>query len=106
MRKVSLEDAVGLRLGHDITEINTSKQLKHRAFKKGYIITIVDIDRLKDLGKHSIFVWNDNSEEIHEDDAAKTVVPLAAGENIRFDPEPSEGKISFYATCDGVFNMK
>jgi molybdenum cofactor synthesis domain-containing protein len=105
MRKVLLEDAVGLRLGHDITEINTSKNVKHRAFKKGYIITIEDIDRLKDLGKHSIFVWNDSSDEIHEDDAAKTVVPLAAGENIRFDPEPSEGKISFYATCDGVFKV-
>ncbi len=105
MRKVRLEDAVGLCLGHDISEVNTSKRVKHRAFKKGHIISVEDIDRLKDLGKHSIFIWDDNSEEIHEDDAAKTVVPLAAGENIRFDPEPSEGKISFYATCDGVFKV-
>ncbi|MBU2512761.1 molybdopterin-binding protein [bacterium] len=105
MRKVSLENAVGLRLGHDITEVNTTKKIKHRAFKRGHLITSEDIGRLHDLGKHSIFVWDGDSDEIHEDDAAKTVAPLVAGKNIRFDSDPSEGKISFYATCQGLFKV-
>ncbi len=105
MRKVLLEDAIGLRLGHDITEVKTDKKIKRCAFKRGHIITGEDIDRLHNLGKHSIFVWEEGNEEIHEDDAAKTIAPLIAGDNIRFDKEPSEGKISFYASCNGIFKV-
>jgi molybdenum cofactor synthesis domain-containing protein len=105
MRKVLLENAVGLRLGHDITEVNADDKIKRRAFKRGHIIAEKDIDQLHNLGKHSIFIWDDNSPEIHEDEAATTVAPLVAGKNIRFDEEPSEGKISFYAACDGLFKV-
>lgn len=105
MEKVALANAVGCRLGHDLTEVVPDKKIKHRLFKRGHIISEADLDRLRDLGKNTIYIWKEGSGEVHEDDAALTVAPLVAGQNIRFDPEPSEGKISFYATCPGIFKV-
>lgn len=105
MRKVPLEKASGLRLGHDITEVNPGKKVKGRAFKRGHLLKDKDLDRLRTLGKKTIFVWEDDGSEVHEDDAAMTVAPLVAGENIMFDPTPKEGKISFRAACDGLFKV-
>ena len=105
MLKVTLEQALGLRLGHDITEVNPEKKIKRRAFKRGHIITAKDLEQLRDLGKKTIYVWSEGDSEVHEDEAALTVAPLIAGENIDFDKEPSEGKISFYAACDGLFKV-
>lgn len=104
MRKVILENAMGLRLGHDITEIDPERKIKRRAFKRGHIITAGDLERLRDLGKKTVYIWDDGS-EVHEDEAALTMAPLIAGENIEFDLEPSEGKINFRAACDGLFKV-
>ena len=103
--KVPLEKASGLQLGHDITEVNPEKKVKRRAFKRGQILTDDDLERLRDLGKRSIFIWEDDGTEVHEDDAALTVAPLIAGDNIVFDSQPREGKISFRAACDGLFRV-
>ncbi len=105
MKKIAIESALGMPLGHDITEINPLKKIKRRAFKRGHVITVDDLDRLRDLGKDSIFVLEENETSVHEDDAAVLVAPLAAGANIVFDTEPYEGKISFRAACDGVFRL-
>jgi len=105
MRTVPLEQAIGLRLAHDITEVNPEKNLKACAFKRGHIVTREDLDPLRKLGKHLLYVWDDSNDRVHEDDAAIRIAPLAAGDNIAFDPEPTEGKISFYAACPGVFRV-
>lgn len=105
MRKVPVEEAVGLPLGHDITEIVAKKKIKHRAFRRGHIVTESDLERLKDLGKNAVYIVEENDTDVHEDDAALAVAPLAAGPNIVHDPEPSEGKISFRAACDGLFRV-
>ncbi len=105
MRKVDVKDAVGLPLGHDITEISAEKKIKRVAFRRGHIIAQEDVPRLLDLGKSAIFVVEPGETEMHEDDAALTVAPLAAGANIEHDAEPREGKINFRAACDGVFRV-
>ncbi len=105
MKKVAVEDAIGLRLGHDLTEISVTRKEKRRAYKRGHIITEADLDRLRDLGKNHIFVFTGDHDQVHEDDAALEVAPFIAGENIKFDSKPSEGKISFYAACDGLFKV-
>ena len=48
MEKVRVEDAVGMVLCHDITEIVPGK-FKGRAFAKGHIIEEKDIEKLLDL---------------------------------------------------------
>jgi molybdenum cofactor synthesis domain-containing protein len=105
MRKIPLEEAVGQRLGHDLTEIDPLKKLKHRLFKRGHRISTEDVERLRNIGKNHVYIWEDDDGAVHEDEAALIVAPLAAGDNITFDAAPSEGKISFYATCDGLFQV-
>lgn len=105
MKRIKVEDSVGLVLAYDITEINQNKGKKGRAFKRGHIIKEDDIEYMKNLGRKHIFVEDGNTCDVHEDEVAMTVAPLIAGENIIFDSEPSEGKIGFYADCDGLFKI-
>lgn len=105
MRKVIVEEAVGLALGHDITEIVPDKGIKHRAFRRGHVVATGDVERLKDLGKNAVYIVEEGDTEVHEDDAAQEVAPLVAGPNILADAEPYEGKITFRAACDGLFTV-
>jgi len=105
MKKIAVELAVGEVLAYDITEVNKEKGVKGRAYKRGHIIKESEIEHLKSLGRNTIFIEDGNDDGVHEDDAARITSPLAAGENIIFDEEPVEGKISFFASCDGVFKV-
>ena len=103
MEKVRVEDAVGMVLCHDITEIVPVK-FKGRAFAKGHVIQEEDIEKLLDLGKRHIYVWDLSKGYVHENDAALRMVQAAAGENIVFS-EVKEGKIELRAACDGVLKI-
>jgi len=105
MKKIDIEDAVGKVLAYDVTEVNKEKKIKRRAYKRGYIIKLEDIEHFKSLGRKTIFIEEGELKGVHEDDAAKIVAPLAAGKNIEFDEEPSEGKIGFRSETDGVFKI-
>jgi molybdenum cofactor synthesis domain-containing protein len=106
MLKINVEDAVGHCLGHDITEVDPVRKIKHRAFKRGQVIAAEDIERLRNLGKNAVYVIDgNNTGEVHEDDAAKECAPLIAGLNIDFDKEPVEGKINFYASINGLLKV-
>lgn len=105
MKKIAVEKAVGCVLAYDITEVNPEKGLKHRAYKRGHVIQKEEIEHLRSLGRNTIFIEDGNNTGIHEDDAARIAAPLVAGENITFDSEISEGKVSFYAAVDGLFKV-
>ncbi|XOB64921.1 molybdopterin-binding protein [Deferribacteres bacterium DY0037] len=105
MKKVSIEDAVGQVLAYDITEVNKEKGVKGRAYKRGHVIQESEVEHLKSLGRNTVFIEDGNDSGVHEDDAARMTAPLAAGQNIDFDKEPVEGKIGFYAACEGVFKV-
>ncbi len=105
MRKVKVEEAVGLMAAHDMTEVNVEKNIKRVAFRKRTIIRQSDIEKLKSLGREHIFVFDDHENEVHEDEAALEIAPLLTGRNLTCDPEPREGKISFYAAVEGLFKV-
>ena len=105
MRKIRVEEAVGLAVAHDMTEIDPERGIKRVAFRKRTVVRESDIEKLKSLGREHIFVFEDVEKEVHEDEAALELAPLLAGENIDCDSEPREGKISFYAACDGLFKL-
>ena len=106
MKKVKVEAAIGLAIAHDMTEVNVEKNIKQVAFRKRHIISESDVAKLKSLGRENIFVFDEHEEEVHEDEAALIMSPLLAGENIDYDQEPREGKISFYAAIDGLFKLE
>lgn len=103
MERIPVTDAVGMVLGHDITEIVPGR-CKCAAFKKGYIITKNDIPKLLDIGKRHIFVLDLGSDMIHEDDAARRMAEAARGPGIILT-EPHEGKIEFIAAEKGLLKV-
>lgn len=102
MKKIPAEKAVGMSLCHDITQMKDG--FKGPAFKRGHVITESDIPLLLDLGKRSVFVWEENSGEIHEEDAALRMAAMCPVENGRYSG-PSEGKMLLFAEERGMFRV-
>ncbi len=102
MKKVNVENAIGMELCHDITAMRDG--FKGAAFKRGHIITEKDIPELLDLGKRTVFVWEENAGEIHEEDAARRMAAMAQVENAHYT-EPSEGKVLLFADQRGMFRV-
>ena len=65
------------QLTHDITESNKVDGFKGRAFRKGHIIRVEDIPRLKNLGKENIYVLELSPDDIHENDAAELLAVMS-----------------------------
>lgn len=103
MNVIRTEDAVGMVLGHDITEI-VPGEFKGVAFKKGHIITENDIERLLRIGKEHIYVFDLSEDEFHEDEAAVRLGELFAGSGISFS-EPKEGKININPEYKGLLKI-
>ncbi len=103
-RTVAVGDAVGMVLGHDITEIVPGGR-KGPAFKKGHVIAESDVEKLKSLGKERIYVLSIPPEMMHEDEAAAALAAALCGEGVRLSGEPSEGKINLIAARDGLLKV-
>lgn len=101
MKTVRTEDAVGMVLCHDITEI-VKDERKGPAFRKGHIIQKGDIEKLLNLGKKNLYVYENDGTMLHEDEAAAILRDIAMGDNL-IPSEPKEGKIELAATIDGLF---
>jgi len=103
MKKIKVEDAVGMVLAHDLTKI-VPGEFKGAAFKKGYIVKPEDIDKLKDMGKNHIYVIDLTENDIHEDDAAISMGKAIAGEGVYLSG-PSEGKVNLKASQKGLLKI-
>lgn len=103
MKKVAVEEAVGMVLGHDMTQIIPGKY-KGARFKKGDIIKEGDIPLLKDMGKDHIYILELKEGMIHENEAAERIGHATAGEGLRLT-KPSEGKVSYIAQYPGLLEI-
>lgn len=102
MKKIRVEEAVGRQLCHDITAMRDG--FKGAAFKRGHIIRAEDIPNLLDIGKRTVFVWEENAGEIHEEDAALRMAAMAPATGARYTA-PSEGKVVLIAEERGMFRV-
>ena len=102
MKKVRVEDAVGMTLCHDITAIDD--HFKGAAFHRGQVITQEDVENLKNIGKNHIFIWEENAGEIHEEDAALRLSKLCQVDGGVYSG-PSEGKMVQKAGVRGMFRV-
>jgi len=100
LREVKVEDAVGMMLPHDLTQIIPG-QFKGRLFKKGHVVREADIPALLSIGKEHIYVMELAEGWLHEDDAANRLARAAAGENVKLT-DPHEGKVSLKAAIHGL----
>jgi hypothetical protein len=62
--KISVEDAIGMKLAHDIIEIRKG-EFKGRAFKKGHIICHEDVCYFHRLGKQHVYANAEEKDHLH-----------------------------------------
>lgn len=101
---VTLEEAVGFPLAHDITEIRPG-EFKGAAFHKGHILKRDDLDHLRRLGKNNLYIIRTTPDKMHEDEAAEALAQALCGPGVGWSEAPREGKISLQATRDGLFRV-
>ena len=100
MKLMKTEDAVGQVLCHDITQI-IKGVTKDAIFRKGHVIQEEDIPVLLSVGKDYIYIWENDENMLHENDAAEILRQICQGEHMH-PTEPKEGKIELIADTDGL----
>jgi molybdenum cofactor synthesis domain-containing protein len=103
VRKIKIEDAVGMVLGHDVTQIIPG-EYKGPRFKRGHKIRKEDIPEFLKIGKEHVYVMDLKPGSIHEDDAALRLGHVFAGRNIDMSG-PSEGKVTFQSKITGLLKI-
>jgi len=102
LKKVKVEHAVGMTLAHDITEVVPGKK-KDVAFQRGRVIEREDIEKLLDLGKQHIFVFDKEIKGIHEDEAGMRIAQSIMDQQHMETVPPKEGKVSIKSAVNGLF---
>lgn len=103
MKLMKTEEAVGQILCHDITQI-IKGVTKDAVFRKGHIIKEEDIPVLLSVGKDHIYIWENDENMLHENDAAQILYELCKNEHMH-PSEVKEGKIEIISDCDGVLKI-
>jgi hypothetical protein len=103
MKKVRVEDAVGMVLGHDLTKI-VPGEFKGPGFRKGHRIQREDVPEFLNLGKEHIYVIELREGELHEDDAALRLSRAFSGPGIE-TTGPREGRINLVAAHQGLLTV-
>lgn len=103
MKKIKIENAVGMVLGHDVTQIIPG-EYKGPRFKRGHLIREEDISEFLRIGKEHIYVMELKPGVIHEDEAALRLAKAFSGENIDLTG-PSEGKVTLLSKIEGILKI-
>ena len=101
LKKMRLQEAVGSKLAHDITEIRPG-EFKGPAFRRGHTVCEADLCHLQRLGKNHLYVLDLSEDEIHENEAAVILATALAGDGVTWKSGPREGKINLLAERDGL----
>jgi len=101
LKKIELQEAVGTKLVHDITEIRPG-EFKGPAFRKGHTVCNEDLCHLQKLGKNHLYLIDLEEDEIHENQAASILAKGLAGDGVVWEDNPREGKINLLAGRDGL----
>ena len=103
LRKIKVEDAVGMTLGHDMTRVIPG-QCKEVAFARGHIIKREDIPEFLKIGKEHIYVIEGTNTDVHEEDAARRLASAFAGPEFKHSGV-KEGRIDLASSVQGVFKV-
>jgi len=101
LKKIGLQEAIGSKLAHDITEIRPG-EFKGPAFRRGHTVCEADLCHLQRLGKNHLYVLDLAEDEIHENEAAVILSTALAGDGVTWKDGPREGKINLLADRDGL----
>ena len=105
LKKIHVEQAVGMTLGHDMTRVIPGK-CKEVAFRRGHVIVREDIPELLKIGKEHIYIIEGQDSKIKEqlldhpscswkiDTFLKSagIRKLAKGQDFEFDEDSADDK--------------
>ncbi len=103
MKIIAIQDAVGMLLAHDMTQIIPG-EYKGPRFKKGHMVSEEDIPHLLKMGKEHIGIIEYGKNDIHENDAALRMAKAMVGQGIKLT-EASEGKVSMITEYAGLLKI-
>ena len=103
MKLIDTKDAVGTVLAHDITQI-IKGVTKDAVFRKGHIVREEDIPVLLSVGKDHLYVWENDPNMLHENDAAEILRKICQGSHMHPTPV-KEGKIELIADECGYLTI-
>jgi len=104
-KTVKIEDAIGLFMDHDVTEIRKG-EFKGRAFKKGHKIRPGDICHFQRIGKRHVYTLDLDEGYLHENDAAIAMAQAFCGPGVSWHGEPKEGKLNLVAQKGGLLKVE
>jgi molybdopterin biosynthesis enzyme len=94
-----LEQAEGKILGHNIAGPDG-----RRVFRKGRPLTAEDINRLRELGRSSVYVAEMEPGDVDENAVAGRLAKAVMGDGLRISG-PSNGRVNLFATYPGVLRV-
>lgn len=97
LKKVKLDEAVGMVLGHDVTKVIPG-EFKGPAFRRGHKIKKEDIPELLSIGKEHVYIIKLEEGEVHEEEAALRIAKAISSPCMELT-KPKEGKISIKVSC-------
>lgn len=103
MKMIKTEDAVGHVLCQDITQI-IKGVTKDAVFRKGHIVKEEDIPVLLSVGKEHLYVWENDENMLHENEAAQVLYEICKGDHMH-GTDVKEGKIELVADIDGLLKI-
>ncbi|MBI4785526.1 MAG: molybdopterin-binding protein [Chloroflexi bacterium] len=95
LKNVLVNDAVGAILVHNVVDAEGRK-----ALSKGKLVRAEDVDKLRALGRQSVYVAALEPGDVREDEAAARLAQMVAGDKIERS-KPSGGRVNFYAAESG-----
>ena len=102
MKKVKVNEAVGMVLGHDMTKV--VDDFKGVAFHRGHVIKESDIPELLSMGKEHIYIMEPGENMVHEEEAALRIARAGTGDIFELT-KPSEGRINIKAKSRGLLKV-
>lgn len=94
-----IDQAVGAILVHNIVGADGRKVLS-----KGRALTSDDLEKLRVLGKSSVYVARLDADDVREDDAAARLAQIVAGDCIE-SSKPNGGRVNFSSTNRGILKV-
>jgi molybdenum cofactor synthesis domain-containing protein len=104
LKRVRAEEAVGMILGYDVTQVIPGLK-KGPVFKKGHRIREEDIKVFLDTGNEYIWVIELKEGELHEDEAALELAKYVSGENLSLQ-SGGEGRVLIKAEANGLLKVE
>ena len=98
---ITIEEALGLPLAHDLTQVDAGSKTKGARFRRGHILSEDDLPVLRTMGRLNLSVLALEEWAVHEDEAANSLAAALCGEGLEIEG-PEEGRCRLVSTRNGI----